>query len=388
MDEPSSRLVRRLGVPGATVLGLGAMLGTGVFALWAPALALAGSLLLLALLLAGFVAGLNAWSTATLAMANPESGGAYAYGRIYLNRTLGMIAGIAFVVGKTTSAAAAALVIGIYLVPEWSRVVAVAVIVVALLIELRGLHRTVWVSGVLVAIVITVLIAVGIAGSSIRGSLTVLPAPSALGLFAGAALCFFAFAGYARITVLGEEVRQPRRTIPRAIGISMAIIALLYVGIALTVIHAAQSGVSIGPAALRDIAMGSAALVIATDIGVVLAAGAALLALIAGVSRTIFAMAERGDAPSGFAHVNAGLPRRAQVLAAGLAAVWAVIGSLNWALALSAMSVLGYYAIAHLAAYRMPGGPPRWVPPLGFLGCFVLAGALLLATLTGALPRS
>jgi APA family basic amino acid/polyamine antiporter len=388
MEEPSSRLVRRLGIPGATVVGLGAMLGTGVFAVWSPALVLAGSLLIGAFAVAACVAALNAWSTGKLAMVHPESGGAYAYGRIYVNRFAGVTAGVAFVIGKSSSAAAAALVIAVYVAPDHARLVAIAVIALALLIEVRGLHRTVLVSAALVIVVLGILLALGVAGSSIRGPQTPLESPNIVGLLAGAALCFFAFAGYARVTVLGEEVRQPRRTIPRAMVIAMSVVAIVYLGLAFVVLHAAQRGVVIGPAGLLDVVAAWPGMVVAAQVGVVLAAGAALLALIAGVSRTVFAMAARGDAPAGLARIDHGLPRRAQILAAGFAVGLAAVGQLSWALALSATSVLLYYAIAHLAAHRMSDGPPRWVPLLGMVGCLALAGALAWAAVTGELPRT
>lgn len=386
MDEPASRLIRRLGLVGATVVGLGAMLGTGVFALWEPALALAGSFLLLSVLVAGGIAALNAWSTAALAMVHPESGGAYAYGRIYLNRVSGVAAGAAFIIGKSASAAAAALVIAVYLVPDAPRFAALGVIGVAFLIEIRGLHRTVWFSGVLVALVIAILIAVGIAGASVPGPFLPLESPTILGVIAGGALFFFAFAGYARVTVLGEEVRNPRRTIPRAVAIAFAVVLAIYLGLAAVVLRSAESGVTVGPAGLLDIVRPWTGLSVATQIGVVLAAGAALLALIAGISRMLFAMAARGDGPTALAKVSRGTPRRAQLLAVLLAAGFAGLGSLSWALALSATSVLLYYAIAHLAALRMAAGPPRWVPVVGLVGCLALATSLAVVAGTGQLP--
>jgi basic amino acid/polyamine antiporter, APA family len=108
----SSSVQRRLGTPDAVVLGLAAMLGTGVFAVWAPAAAAAGSWLPLAVLLAGVIALCNAVSTADLAAAYPESGAGYVYGRHRLGPAAGRLAGVAFLTGKSASAAAAAGVFG------------------------------------------------------------------------------------------------------------------------------------------------------------------------------------------------------------------------------------------------------------------------------------
>lgn len=384
MTQPS-RLGRVLGVRGATVVGLGAMLGTGVFAVWTPALALAGGWLIAALLIAAVVAALNAVSTARLAMRHPQSGGAYAYGRIRLHRAAGIAAGIAFVVGKSASAAAAALTIGVYAWPEQARMVAWIVIVIALAIDLRGVVRSVRVSTVLVAVVLAVLalvVGVGltlVASSSSNASATALPEPGPVALLAGAGLLFVAFAGYARITVLGEEVRDPARTIPRAMLISFLIVTVVYALIALVVMRLASDGFAFSPAPLEDIAQAAAPQVAwVVRIGAVLGAGAVLISLLAGVGRTLFAMAASGDAPRALAAVSArSVPQRAGVLAAVLAAGLVAVGRIPWALGLSAASILTYYAIAHAAAWTLPGPARRVVPALGILGCALIVGALL-----------
>ena len=157
-DETASRLTRRLGLAGATAVGLGAMLGTGVFAAWTPALSFAGDQLLIALVIAGLVASLNAWSSVRLAAAHPVSGGAYAYGRRWLGRGPGVTAGVAFVVGKSASAGAAALTIGAYLAPEYQRWIALAAVAVMLAVDLVGVKFSAAVTGVLSVVVIAALI--------------------------------------------------------------------------------------------------------------------------------------------------------------------------------------------------------------------------------------
>ena len=158
-----AELRRVLGVRGATVVGLGAMLGTGVFAAWTPAVALAGSALLLALLIAAVVAALNATSTAALARVLPHSGGAYAYGRASLSRPAGVLAGYTFVLGKAASAGAAALTIGAYAWPGYERIIGLAAVVIALALDLRGVVKSVRVTAVLVALVLAVLAALVVA---------------------------------------------------------------------------------------------------------------------------------------------------------------------------------------------------------------------------------
>lgn len=371
------------------VVGLSAMLGTGVFAVWTPALAMTGRWLLLSLALAACVAALNAVSTARLAMVHPESGGAYAYGRLRLNRAAGVLAGIAFVVGKSASAAAAALTIGVYLWPGHERLTAWVAIGIALVIDLRGIVKSTRVSAVLVAIVLATLVlvmAVGISRIDGAAPAAMRADGGAIGVLAASGLLFVAFAGYARITVLGEEVREPRRTIPRAMVWSFIVVTAVYAVLAVVVLRLAAGGTVFSAAPLADIVVGTPAVWIVT-VGAVLGAGSVLISLLAGIGRTLFAMASRGDAPSALAAVSRRrMPHRAGLAAAVLAALLVTLGELSWALALSGASVLTYYAVAHLAAWTLPGRHRRWVPVLGLVGCVAILGALGLAALTGDLP--
>lgn len=388
-----AELRRVLGVRGATVVGLGAMLGTGVFAAWTPALALAGSALLGALAIAAIVAALNATSTASLARVLPESGGAYAYGRAYLSRPAGVVAGYAFVLGKAASAGAAALTIGAYAWPGYERIVGLIAVAVALALDLRGIVKSVRVTAVLVAFVLVVLgalvVSVVVAGTSSTPGAADLPTASAAGLVAAAGILFVAFAGYARITVLGEEVRDPARTIPRAMIASFLIIIGVYAVLAIVVVRAVASGLVLSVAPLETIAasVGSTGLEALVRIGAVIAAGAVLLSLIAGIGRTLFAMGRGGDAPRGLSQVStgAGVPARAEISAAVLAALVVVVGGIGFALALSAALILTYYGVAHLAvlARVRRGDFPRLLgvsAGLGLVGCLVVVVGLLLST--------
>ena len=356
------------------------MRGTGVFAVWTPAYALAGPWIVAGLLIAATVAVLNAVSTVRLARVLPESGGAYAYGRAFIGRPAALIAGYAFVIGKSASAGAAALTIGAYAWPGHERVVGLVAVAIALAVDLRGIVRSVRVSAVLVALVIAALGALAIAWWSTQS--TAMPSaagtPGAVDLLAASGLLFVAFAGYARITVLGEEVRDPARTIPRAVIASFAIVIVVYVIVALTVVAAAGSGITLSPAPLTDIARASAGewLTVVMRIGAVIAAGAVLLSLLAGVGRTLFAMADRGDAPRPLAAVSerTRAPYRAEIAAAGLAMLVVLVGGIGFALGLSAATVMTYYAVAHLASWRRGA---RLVPLAGLALCGALTVALV-----------
>ena len=211
-------LQRRLGVSDAVVIGAGSMIGAGVFAAWAPAAGAAGSGLLIGLGIAALVAFCNAASSAQLAAVHPESGGTYVYGRRQLGDGWGHLAGWGFVVGKVASCAAMAMTVGAYLWPERERAVAVAAVVAITVVNVGGLNRTVAVTRILLVVSLTVLAAVVVAGWSSPdadlGRLTPVEG-GPLGIVRSAGFLFFAFAGYARIATLGEEVREPGPRSPR-----------------------------------------------------------------------------------------------------------------------------------------------------------------------------
>jgi len=367
------------------------MLGTGVFAVWTPAVALSGSALLASLAIAAIIAALNAASTARLAADLPVSGGAYAYGRAHISRTAGLVAGYAFILGKSASASAAALTIGLYLSPENARVIAVSAVVVILLLDLQGITRSTRVTTVLIIVVVTVLAVLVVmwwrSQSVETTSLQALPTGSLSGVVAGAGLVFVAFAGYARITVLGAEVRSPQRIIPRAVAISFVVVLMIYLAIGLTVLSALNELGGLGDAALDTVArqVGGEALALAVTVAAVMAAGAVLLSLIAGIGRTVFAMSSHGDAPAALRKVGgrSQIPTRGSMVAAAIAVGIVLIGGLGEALAVSGSSILIYYAVAHVAAWRrFRRWPSRLVAGLGLVGCVVVAVTVVAVSLS------
>ena len=387
--EPASRLHRRLSLPGAVVVGVSAMVGTGVFVVWTPvATLIGGQWLLLALAIAFLVAALNATTVAHLAQRFPEAGGAYAYGRHVLGRPPGVLAGWAFLIGKTGSAVAAALTIGAYVWPDYQRIVAVTVVAVALAIDAAGIVRSVRTLAVVSGVVLVSLLTWSVI---VANTVATDPPSSAsardgiLNILAAAGLFFVAFAGYARLATLGEEVRDPRRTIPRAMAIALAIVSVLYVLIA-SVVAPRLTDLS-APASLRALAdaTGTPWLVTVIAVAALLAAGGTVLSLLSGMSRTLFAMADAGDAPRVLAqvHPTRRVPVRAQVMIAVVVMFVASVGGIASALTVSAVSVLTYYAVAHVSALPRPGDGalplPRVIPLLGLVGCIALPVALLIS---------
>lgn len=376
------------------------MLGAGVFSdMWVDVLAV-GRWAIAAVVCAGLVALLNALSTAQLAARYPVAGGAYAYGRAELGPFAGHLAGAAFVVGKTVSVAVGATVLGAYVLPGHAQGIGTAGIVAASALNARGVTRTAR-GATLIALIVVTALAV-IVALSWRGD------PSALGpavpvqaadasagtaFLVAVAACFFAFAGYARIATLGEEVRDPSRTIVRAILGALAVVVVLYVGVAaalvrlgperLTPTAGADGEVVKHDAALAPLAqlarLGGVPVWLVTVVAA-LSVGGAMLAVMAGAGRTAMAMAREGDLPRGLARQgSSGAPWRAEAAIAlgAVALVWTSGTSL---VLVSAATILTYYAVANLAAARQSRAGrtagmtlPWLLPLLGLVASLTLA---------------
>ncbi|KUH38064.1 MULTISPECIES: APC family permease [Streptomyces] len=389
-------LRRSLGLFDAVMVGLGAMLGAGIFAALGPAARAAGSGLLLGLALAAAVAYCNAMASARLAARYPASGGTYVYGRERLGPFWGYLAGWAFVVGKTASCAAMALTVGVYLWPGQAHSVAVAAVVALTAVNYGGVQKSAWVTRWIVAVVLAVLAAVVVSslGSEAAdlGRLGPGRDVSVGGVVQAAGLLFFAFAGYARIATLGEEVRDPGRTIPRAVPVALGIVLVVYACVAVSVLSVLGAGGVAGASApLADAvrAAGADGLVPVVRVGAAVAALGSLLALVLGVSRTALAMARDGHLPRGLAavHPRFGVPHRAELVVGAVVAVVAATADLREAIGFSSFGVLVYYAIANASAWTLTAGASRvrLLAAGGLAGCLVLAFSLPLGSvLAGA----
>ncbi|MFF0989671.1 APC family permease [Kocuria nitroreducens] len=406
-------LARRLGALDATVIGVGSMVGAGVFVAFAPAAAFAGPWLPLALLLAAVVAWCNATSTAQLAAVHPASGGTYVYANRQLGPWPGFVAGWGFVTGKTASAAAMALTFGLYAAEltgagdAGARLLAVAAVLGLTAVNLGGITRTARLTKLLVAPVLVVLLAVVVllfsgTGPAAGGTGAEGASPgngtgwdglvwdgTGWGVLPAAGILFFAFAGYARVATLGEEVRDPARTIPRAVLGALAFTLLLYgllglgllrfLGVDRLAASAAplltvvlEAGWAVGPATAAAVVVTAAA---------ALATLGALLALVAGISRTALAMARGRDLPGPLGAVSQPhqVPWAAELAVAGLVVVLMLIGDVRTVIGFSSFGVLVYYALANLSALTLeqrPGWAPRAVNAVGLAGCLVLAFTL------------
>jgi APA family basic amino acid/polyamine antiporter len=390
-------LARSLGTTDAVVIGLGAMIGAGVFAAFAPATHAAGEWLLAGLALASVVAYCNATSSARLAARYPSSGGTYVYGRERLGEFWGYLAGWAFVVGKTASCAAMALTFAAYAAPGHERLAAVTAVLALTALNWHGVHKSALAARIIVAVVLAVLAATVTAGlsSATASAHALLPEDAfpVFGVLQAAGLLFFAFAGYARIATLGEEVRDPQRTIPRAIPIALGITLIVYAAVAVTAIMVlGPNRLDSSSAPLADLVTtaGAGWLAPVVRVGAALAALGSLLALILGVSRTSFAMARDRHLPAMLDAVHSRhlVPHRAELAVGLLVAVLAAVVDLRGAIGFSSFGVLLYYGIANAAALTLTAQenrPARIIPVIGLAGCLLLAATLPLpAVVTGA----
>ena len=396
MTQPG--LAPRLGTFAGVNMGVGSRRGGGVFAAFPPAAGGAGAGLLIGLAVAALVAYCNATASAQLAAQYPTSGGTYIYGRERLGPWWGFLAGWGFVIGKIASCAAMALTFAAYAAPEgWQRPVAIAAVIILATVNYHGITRTAALTKIIVAAVLATLALV--VAASLSGWKTAqvqswdLLAGGWYGTLQSAGLLFFAFAGYARIATMGEEVRDPESTIPRAILTALTITVSIYllVGASILVVLG-PAGVAASPAPLAA-AVDAAGWVWASlpvRLGAAAAALGALLALIAGVGRTTLAMARHDDLPRWLAavHERHRVPHHAEVTVAGLVCVLILLADLPSAIGFSSFGVLVYYLIANLAAYTQSPERrrfPRILQLLGIVGCGTLALTLPLRAVLGGI---
>ncbi len=338
------QLKRELTLGGAVVTGLGSIVGTGAFVAIGLAAGMWGDLVIWAVPLAALIAVFNGLSSAFLAGRIPVAGGTYEYAYQTLGPWVGFSAGWLFLMAKTASASTAALGVALYLGMEGPLMPIVAVFAVTAMV-LAGVRRTAWVNMALVALAAGAIVWFAF-GQLLSTNASAFEMPSIVpgDLAAAVAFLFVAYTGYGRIATLGEEVKAPEMTIPKAILITLTIAAFLYML------------VELGGRAYGGPFWGASGGIVEAG-GPVVAAGAvaamvgALLNLILGLSRVWLAMGRRGDMPGTLARLDRrDEPTTAIVVSAVLVAALTLLGDIGLAWSFSAMTVLLYYGITNLAA--------------------------------------
>jgi APA family basic amino acid/polyamine antiporter len=380
------------------MMGLGSIIGTGVFVSIGIAAGVAGPGVIIALALGAFVATCNGLNSAQLAANHAVSGGTYEYGYKYLNPWFGFIAGWMFLLAKTASAATAALGFASYLLTitnftESGFFVPTALVTVVILtgIVLSGLRRSNLVNMVIVTVTLLslcffVVVCFPTALSNGAKNLTPLLTANPASILQATALMFVAYTGYGRIATMGEEAKEPRKTIPTAMVITLLLTMLLYITVAAVGIGAVGADVlgkvtqeaQAAPleVVVRNVAGSGAGVVLA--IGAMTAMLGVLLNLILGLSRVVLAMGRRRDMPKFLGRLNKSETTPVwAVLFVGIAiALLVLIGDVKTTWSFSAFNVLTYYAVTNLAALQLPNHErlyPKWLGWAGLASCVFLA---------------
>lgn len=344
----------------AVFIGIAAMLGAGVFVVFSPASALAGFLLPVSVLLAAAVAFLNARSVSKLAAQVSRPGGAYSYAQVYLSQNWAFLAGSSFLIGKIASASAIALAVSGYLFPEQRILVAILSVVAMATINILGINRTAFGSLVLGGITLVFLLFAILAAifSTPAQSVSRAPELQGFGVLTAAALIFFAFAGYARVATLGDELIDSKRNTGIAVGISFSVVLAIYLSLSflMPAVLGNKLAFSVAPMVelMQTVMPGFPSQIVIFVAGI--ASLGSLLALLAGMSRTASVMGEDGELPKLFA-LRGGIgnaPWFAEVVISMVVIVLVLSGNLVWTIGLSSFFILTYYAVANLAAYRQP----------------------------------
>jgi APA family basic amino acid/polyamine antiporter len=373
------------------VTGLGSILGTGAFVSIGLAAEMWGDVVLFAIPLAAGVAVFNGLSSAFLAGRYPVAGGTYEYGYRALNPWLGFAAGWLFILAKTASAASAALGVALYLGLE-GYLFPIGVVAALTALVVLGLRRTTVVNTILVTVTIAAIARFAVSGVLAGPSRPLRLDSRAFGasLPAAMAFLFVAYTGYGRIATLGEEVRRPKAVIPRAVVVTLAVAATLYLAIEI-------GGRSLGGENWGELIRLGFIDDPVVRLGAVTAMIGVLLNLILGLSRVWLAMGRRGDMPPSLGRLDRRHQPVAAILISGaLVAVVTLIGDIALAWSFSATTVLLYYGLTNLAVLSVRRDrATAWagLVSCGLLSFFVpltvwaTAAALVLAGLIWKLTR-
>lgn len=389
-EKEKIELLRHLTLKDAVAIGLGAIIGAGIFVVTGVAAGVSGPAFILGLMAAGLIATFNALSSAQLASIYPQSGGTYEYGYRLLNPALGFSAGWMFLISKLSAAGVVAIGFGSYfyqLVPVASPLLfSVFAVIFLTIANFLGIKKAGTLNIVVVAITLLSLFYLIISGIPDIQPQNFEPfAPFGIsGIAEAAALLFFAFTGYARIATLAEEVSEPKKTIPKAIIITIVTAIILYAAVsvvAIGVIGAEKMANSTSPLQLVAEALTTPGIRVIVTIGASTAMLGVLLSQILGISRMMLAMGRRNDLPPFLnrVHTKYRIPHIGIVLTGGIILVLTLLGSFEFIVRSATFTILLYYSITNLAALKQPRKERlygRIIPVCGLVGCLIMSVSL------------
>lgn len=392
MSDAGARpvLKREIGLFDATALGIGAIIGSGIFVVTGIVAGIAGPAMVLSIIIAGVIAVFSAMSVAELGSYLPKEGGTYAYAQKLISPFAGFIAGWIWIFSNIFVGAAVSLGFAHYFVTLFPsipvKVIAVAICLIFIIINYRGLKGSVLFNNILVMgkiLILLFFIAFGL-GFLRSGSFTPLAPEGSMGILSGAALIFFAYTGFARVTIMAEEVKDPEKTIPRSIYLALGISTIIYLLVSTVAIGLAGAPAlahSGSPLADAIGSTGSSGAVLVISVGAMIATASVLLTTIMGISRIVFSMARSQDLPLLFEriHPRFSTPHYAIVITGACMIAALLLADLALVIAVSTFAMLLYYLIANIAAIRIPRERrryPSWIPGIGALSCVGLIAFL------------
>ncbi|HEY0669373.1 MAG TPA: amino acid permease [Sphingobacteriaceae bacterium] len=392
----NSDLKRDLRLLDAVGIGLGAVIGAGIFVVTGVAAGVAGPAFLVGLVLAGIAATCNGLSSAQLASVFPQSGGTYEYGYRLLSPELGFCAGWMFLISKLAAGGVVALGFGTYfsqLFPVINpKLAAISAVIVLTSANYFGIKKAGNINLVIVAVTLASLLYFIITGIPSFDSANLKPfAPEGItGIAQSAALLFFAFTGYARITTLGEEVHEPAKTIPKAVIITLVLSVLLYSATSLVAIGNADAASLSGTSAPLSLAASNfryPGVAFIIGIGATTAMFGVLLSQILGISRMMFAMSRKHDLPAFLqsVHPRYKVPHAGIFVSAGVIILLSLFGTLQFIVSTASFTILLYYGITNIAALKLDKKDrryPNWIAVLGLISCLALAASLSIKSVT------
>jgi APA family basic amino acid/polyamine antiporter len=383
-------LSRSLTLKDAVGVGLGAIIGAGIFVVTGVAAGVSGPAFLISLLIAGIIATFNALSSAQLAAVYPQSGGTYEYGYRLLNPFLGFSAGWMFLVSKLAAGSIVAIGFGSYLfqlVPLGSPLLlSVMAVVILCFANFFGIKKTGFLNLFIVGFTLLALAYLIFSGlPEIRSSNFTPFAPFGFsGIAEATALLFFAFTGYARIATLAEEVIDPEVTIPKAVIITIITAIILYTLVSIMAIGViGTNAMAETKSPLQKVANALSAPGIKTvvTLGAATAMLGVLLSQILGISRMMLAMGRRKDLFPAFqiVHRKHQVPHIGIIVTGLIISALCVLGTFEFILASAAFTILLYYSITNISALKQPIKEQRFgkvVPVMGLTGCILMAISL------------
>lgn len=384
-ENPEPELKRALGLFDATAISIGAIIGAGIFVVTGIVAGMAGPSIIVSIVIAGVIASFTALNFVQLSAYMPKEGGGYAYTHKLISPFAGFLAGWMWVLSNVFTGAAVSLGFARYLsaIFPFLPITAVASVLCILftLLNTFGVRASATVNNSLVVSKIVILLFfIGLGLSFINFSNFQPFAPNgSLGILEGAALMFFAFGGYARVTTVAEEVKEAEKTIPKAIVLALAISTLLYILIsfvAVGLLGSQKLASSESPLADAIGVVGIPTAVFIVSLGAMIATASVLLMTILGVSRMSFAMARNSQLPTFLSkiHPKFQTPYYAVWVTGALSAIL-VFGDFSRVVAVGTFALLFHHALVNLAALRLRSENRRYpvlVSVIGFVLCLTL----------------